>query len=137
MVPAATGYYLLGALNNHRAVVKLTEAGALDTVDSGFSGTGFWRSDISNASVFMYGKTDNGQLLAVGFSVNERGGSTEPAGYSLENTAYVVSRFPLAGTTTTTVSTSSSSSSGGSMAPVSLLIVAGLLLWRRARRLRG
>lgn len=134
IVPTTSGYYLLGALNNRRALVKLTASGALDTGDANFAGTGYWRSGISNASVFVSALLHEGKLLAAGFTITATGESIEPQN-ELESTDFVISSFPLsdapAGGSVTVVESSSSSSGGGSADFIGMMLLAVLVLVRR------
>jgi uncharacterized delta-60 repeat protein/MYXO-CTERM domain-containing protein len=130
IVLAGSGYYLIGALNSRRAIVKVTDAGALDTTDADFGATGYWRSSISNASAYLRGVLYDGKLLAAGMSINSTGTATE-SGNDLEDTSYVISSFSVTGDDPSTVVTESSSSGGGSADWLGLLLLGGLLAIRR------
>lgn len=131
IVRANSGYYLMGGLNGRRAIVKVTNTGALDTADADFGGTGYWRSSISNGSAYFRGVRHDGKLLAAGYSVNATGTATD-IGNDLEDASFVISSFSIAGSGSTTVVTESSSSSGGGSADwLGLLLLTGLLMLRR------
>lgn len=129
IVKAASGYYLVGGLNGRRAIVKMTDAGALDTTDADFGVSGYWRSGFSNGSAFLRGLVHDGKLLAAGMSINSTGTATETEN-DLEDASFVISRFNLGGDSGTVV-TETSSSSGGSADWWWLLVLGTLPAARR------
>lgn len=136
ILPATSGYYLVGSLNNRRAVVKITSSGGLDTSDADFGTTGFWRSSISGANAFITAILNGGKLIAGGLVVTDTGVSIDPEN-DVDSSAFVVSSFPLSGaasggSNTVTDSSSSSSGGGGGSADILvLLLLGGLVLMRR------
>lgn len=138
ILPATSGYYLVGGLNNRRAVVKITSGGELDTSDADFAGTGFWRSSISAVDAFVTAILNNGKLIAAGLAVTDVGVSIDPEN-DVGSSAFVVSSFPVSGapgggSSTVTESSSSGGGGGGSADVLGLLLLAGLVFMRRRQR---
>lgn len=130
IVPAASGYYLIGSLNGRRAIMKVTAAGAPDTADARFDGLGYWRTALSGDSAYLRGVLQGDKLLVAGLSVTRTGTATDNAN-SLEETSFVVSSFSLASGGSTPVVTESSSSSGGGSTDWLALLMLGLMVASR------
>ncbi len=92
ILPITGGYVLVGALDDRRSVVLLNSAGALDTGNAVMGSTGYWRTAVSNESIFTDGLISNGKLVAVGLSLSASGTATSTPSV-LEESSFLMSVF--------------------------------------------